>query len=118
MPQPTIFWFRRDLRLDDHPALLKALGAGGPVVPVAILDAETEGLGAAPLWRWGEGLKALSVALEALGSRLILRKGPVAETLTALAAETGAKSVFWSRAYDPVSIDRDRMVKTTLTEAG
>ena len=37
----TIFWFRRDLRLRDNPALLAAVAAGhGQVAPVFILDPE------------------------------------------------------------------------------
>ncbi|MEL6481357.1 MAG: deoxyribodipyrimidine photo-lyase, partial [Pseudomonadota bacterium] len=31
---PTILWFRRDLRLSDHPGWEAALEAGGPVIPV------------------------------------------------------------------------------------
>ena len=40
---PTILWFRRDLRLDDNPALAAAVERGGPVVPVFILDDEDAG---------------------------------------------------------------------------
>ncbi|MEM7614604.1 MAG: deoxyribodipyrimidine photo-lyase, partial [Pseudomonadota bacterium] len=31
MTSPTIFWFRRDLRLQDNPGLTAALARGGPV---------------------------------------------------------------------------------------
>ena len=34
----NIFWFRRDLRLDDNRALNKALNSGLPVLPVFIFD--------------------------------------------------------------------------------
>ncbi len=34
----TIFWFRRDLRLDDNAGLYQALKSGYPVVPVFIFD--------------------------------------------------------------------------------
>ena len=37
----TLLWFRRDLRLDDHPALLAAIDSAGPdgtVLPVFVLD--------------------------------------------------------------------------------
>ena len=33
-----IFWFRRDLRLDDNAGLARALASGYPVLPVFIFD--------------------------------------------------------------------------------
>ena len=36
--KPVILWFRRDLRLQDNPALNHAAETGRPVVPVFILD--------------------------------------------------------------------------------
>ena len=46
----AIHWFRRDLRLADNPALAAA-AAKGTVVPVVVLDPETEALGSASRWR-------------------------------------------------------------------
>ncbi|MCZ0813976.1 MAG: cryptochrome/photolyase family protein [Pseudomonadota bacterium] len=115
---PTLLWFRRDLRLSDQPALLAALAQGGPVIPVFIHDPLVEGLGAAPKWRLGLSLEDLSARLEAMGSRLILRRGEALEVLRELARETGARTVFWSRAYDPESVARDKAVKAALTDDG
>lgn len=117
MTSCVIFWFRRDLRLEDHPGLCAA-AAAGVVLPVFILDPETEALGAAPKWRLGEGLAAFDAALRARGSRLILRRGDALQVLTALAQETGAGSVHWQRLYDPAAIARDTRVKSGLREAG
>ncbi len=118
MTAPTLFWFRRDLRLSDNPALTAAAKTGAPVLPVFILDPETEALGAAPRWRLGAGLRALSAGLEAVGSRLILRRGPALSVLRDLAEETGATTVHWGRLYDPTSLARDTALKTALTAAG
>lgn len=116
---PTILWLRRDLRLADHPGWLAALDAGGPVLPVFILDPVQErALGAAPRWRLGESLRSLSAALEAQGSRLVLRRGDALDVLRDLARETGARRVVWSRLYDPEAIARDTAIKTSLTEDG
>lgn len=116
-PRPRLFWFRRDLRLGDHPGL-SAAAEGGPVVPVFVLDPETERLGAAARWRLGLGLEALARRLEAAGSRLILRRGPALEALRGLATETGAGAVHWSRLYAPDWMARDRVVKAGLTGHG
>ncbi|MBZ4690283.1 MAG: Deoxyribodipyrimidine photo-lyase type [Cereibacter sp.] len=116
--QPLLLWFRRDLRLADHPMLAAALDSGRPLLPVFILDPETEAIGAAAKWRLGEGIAAFARALEALGSRLVLRRGPALEVLQALARETGAEGVRWSRLYDPASVARDRQVKAALRAGG
>ncbi len=115
---PVIWWVRKDLRLSDNPALQTAMEAGGPVIPVFILDEVFELYGAAPLWRFGLGVARLAKALEAKGSRLILRRGPAADVLAALVEETDAKTVRWSRAYDPDQVARDKRVKSRLEAAG
>src|SRR6056297_1074334 len=116
--QATLLWLRRDLRLSDHPALCAAIARGGPVIPLFILDPLTEGLGAAPKWRLGLSLADLAQRLDAMGSRLILRRGAALEVLRDLVRETGAGAVYWSRAYDPDSVARDKNVKAGLKADG
>lgn len=118
MTSPLILWFRRDLRLDDLPMLTAALATGRPLVPVFILDPETEALGAAAKWRLGLGVEAFGRTLAAAGSRLVLRRGPAREVLAALVAETGAAGVMWSRLYDPAAKERDGAVKAWLRAEG
>ncbi|MEO0667886.1 MAG: deoxyribodipyrimidine photo-lyase [Pseudomonadota bacterium] len=115
---PIIMWFRRDLRLRDHTALSAACDAGRPVIPVVIRDDSVDTLGAAPKWRWGLGVEHLASTLDGKGSRLICRSGDALEVLQALIAETGAGAVYWSRLYDPRSVERDTAIKSTLREAG
>ncbi len=118
MTTPLILWFRRDLRLADQPMLAAAVASGLPIIPVFILDPETEALGAAPLWRLGLSVEDFARSLGAIGSRLILRRGPALAVLRALAAETGARAVHWSRLYDPAAIARDTTVKAALIADG
>jgi len=115
---PTLLWFRRDLRLSDHHALIASIADGGPVIPVFIRDNLLDELGAAPKWRLGLSVDSLSQSLSAIGSKMIYRTGDAAEVLVALAKETGAKTVRWSRAYDPAAIRRDIRVKAALTAHG
>ena len=113
---PILLWFRRDLRLSDHPALRAASETGRPVIPVFIHDAVVEGLGAAPKWRLGLGVAEFASRLENLQSRLILRRGDPLDMLRALIRETGATEVWWTRQYDPEQIARDTRVKTGLRD--
>lgn len=115
---PVIVWLRRDLRLADNPAIGWAADSGRPVIPVAILDPETDGIGAAPRWRWGLSVAAMDQALKGIGSRLILRRGPAMQVLDALIAETGATTVVWGRLYDPASVARDTAIKSDLKARG
>ena len=50
---PVLVWFRRDLRLGDHPALTAACASGRPVIGVFLHDETVETLGAAARWRLG-----------------------------------------------------------------
>ena len=118
MNSPVIAWFRRDLRLTDHPMLAAALTLGRPVIPVFILDPETEALGAAAKWRLGLAVQDFARSIEVLGARLILRRGPALQVLQDLVRDTGATAVFWSRAHDPASKERDATVKAGLLAAG
>ena len=115
---PLILWFRRDLRLADHPMLEAALASGRALLPVFVLDPETGAMGAAARFRLGLALGEFAKALEARGSRLILRRGAALPVLEALIAETGAAGVFWQRLYDPASKARDAAVKAALKGRG
>ena len=115
---PIILWFRRDLRLGDHPALTAAATSGRPVIPVVIHDEVVDGLGAAPKFRLGLSIKALADSLSSKGSRLILRRGRALDILRELVRDTGAGAVWWSRLYDPDARERDAAVKAALKDDG
>jgi len=111
---PVIHWFRNDLRLADNPAL-HAAAAAGPVVPVHVHDESGPWApGGASRWWLHGSLAALDAALRSRGSRLIVRRGdPVAE-LAAVARETGARALHWSRAYEPGEAVLEERLRATL----
>lgn len=115
---PILMWFRRDLRLSDHAALSTAARTGRPVVPIFILDPLTRSLGAAPKFRLGLGVDCLADSLTARGSRLILRSGDAQDVIEQLIKETGAGAVYWSRLYDPETVERDTGIKAALKARG
>ena len=98
----TIVWFRKDLRLADHAALLAAC-ADRAVIALYILDdtgpADSR-MGGAARWWLHHSLAALDGALRAKGSRLILRRGAPADILPEVIAATAAQRVVWGRRYD------------------
>ncbi|KQO76813.1 deoxyribodipyrimidine photo-lyase [Rhizobium sp. Leaf262] len=118
---PVILWFRKDLRLADNRALAAAMDHGGPVIPVYIRDEDPHldgALGGAQEWWLLHSLTALSKALEAIGSKLILRQGASETLLKSLLKDTGATAVFWNRRYDAHGMDFDSKLKKTLREDG
>ncbi len=117
----ALMWFRRDLRLDDHPALQSALRAGHRIVPVYVHAPDEEAPwspGAASLAWLRRSLHALDASLQARGSRLVLRVGPSLAALEQLVEDTGAEAVYWSRRYEPACIARDATVKRALRARG
>jgi deoxyribodipyrimidine photo-lyase len=118
---PALVWFRHDLRLADNPAMAAALERRSPVIPVFIWAPEEEGAwppGAASRWWLGRSLAKLNADLENRGSRLTVRRGPTAEALKRLVAESGATAVFWNRRYEPAAVARDADVQLTLRRQG
>ena len=118
--RPVILWFRYDLRLEDHPALVAAVGEG-QVIPIYIHDtsaANRHAEGGAARWWLAEALKDLRRSLAVRGANLVLRQGDPMAILPQLAADTGAVAVHASRCYDPALRRRDGDLKGTLERQG
>ncbi|ESQ44711.1 hypothetical protein EUTSA_v10003169mg [Eutrema salsugineum] len=121
MSRKTIVWFRRDLRIEDNPALAIAAHEGS-ILPVFIWCPEEEGQflpGRASRWWLKQSLTHLRQSLKALGAELTLIKthSTVSAILDCLRA-TGATKLVFNHLYDPVSLVRDHTVKEKLVEIG
>ena len=111
-------WFRRDLRLDDNPALMAALRAGREVVPFFIWAPNEEGVftpGLSSRWWLRHSLEALSRKLEGLGSRLVLFHAQTSkEAMGPFVRDRKIEAVFFNHLYDPISLVRDKGIRTLL----
>lgn len=113
----AIVWFRRDLRLADNPALLKAIDASnGNVVATWILD-DTFIAASGPT-RTAFLVASLESLNASLAGALTLRKGEPASELLALAQETGANAVYCAKDFGPQGRLRDEKVAEFLTSRG
>jgi deoxyribodipyrimidine photo-lyase len=113
----SLVWFRQDLRLADNPAWSAACAAG-QAAPIYIFDDSTPAIrpiGTAGRWWLHESLSALD---EALDGALILRRGDPLIELEDLIRETGARSLFWNRVYEPAAIARDKTIKASISALG
>jgi len=111
----SIWWIRRDLRLQDNPALGQAC-QDGAVLPLFVFDSvlwDTAG----PVRRayLVNSLRALN---ETMNGHLIVRFGDPAEVIPAIAAEIAATSVHIGADFGPYGSTRDHRVETALANDG
>ncbi|MDG2388770.1 MAG: deoxyribodipyrimidine photo-lyase, partial [Planctomycetaceae bacterium] len=113
----TVVWLRRDLRVDEQPALRAAIELGNPIIPLFIWSPEEEAPwqpGAASQWWLHHSLERLAEEYDSHGSRLLLRQGSSKDVLDQLIDDHDVSAVFWNRRYEPAVIKRDEAVKTHL----
>jgi deoxyribodipyrimidine photo-lyase len=115
----VIHWFRRDLRIADHPGLYHAASRGLPVVPVYFMSHWSGGhawTGAKRQHFLCGCLESLARNLETIGGRLILREGDVVEGLRGLIRETGAVELHFHADPDPYGKSVERKVRAMCAE--
>ncbi len=113
----TIFWFRRDLRLNDNIALFEALSKKNNVVPLFIFDEHIlEELPSddSRVHFIYKSLQSIHNQLQQYNSSLLVRKGKPEEVWANLLQEYTIDSVFMNRDYEPYAIKRDAEIKKLL----
>jgi deoxyribodipyrimidine photo-lyase len=110
----SVLWFRRDLRLRDHPAMHEAAN-DGPVVALFVLDqALLRPSGAPRLAFLYRALRALDADLRDQGGRLVVRRGDPAKVLPRVARECEAAAVHVTADFGPYGRQRDVAVDEAL----
>ncbi len=114
----SIFWFRRDLRLTDNTALIKALAAGKPVLPVFIFDSNI--LASLPrddarVTFIFDTLQALNAQLrEKFNSGIALFHGNPLVIFEQLLHAYQIDAVYANQDYEPYARERDAAVRQLL----
>jgi deoxyribodipyrimidine photo-lyase len=114
----ALVWFRRDLRVHDHPPLRAALDACERVVPVFVLDDRLLGGRFASGSRTRFLLECLHDLRDALDGNLVVVRGAPEKALPALAREHGATAAYFAADHSPFARRRDEDVEAALREAG
>jgi deoxyribodipyrimidine photo-lyase len=119
MAKRSIFWFRRDLRLSDNPALLAALDDADEVIPLFIMDDEiAERAGAHRRAYLAASLKELDKSLS--GALHVISGDPV-EIFSNLKKKYGVESIHSAFPYAPYGNNLDEKLRNagiTLTQLG
>ena len=104
----AIIWFRRDLRISDHPALLAAIEASDEIVPLFIMDDMVANKSGANRQAYlAKSLRALDISLN---EKLLVISGAPSEVLKDVMSRYGATSVHVSTDYTPYGVARDAKV--------
>ncbi|SEK17824.1 cryptochrome/photolyase family protein [Parapedobacter koreensis] len=118
----VIFWFRRDLRLEDNAGLQRALSSGYPVLPIFIFDTDM-------LNRLNnrydrrvdyiqQALAHLHLQLQKQHAGLKTYYGKPITLFHEITAHYAINAVYCNRDYEPQAIKRDNEVKAYLAAKG
>lgn len=112
----AVVWFRRDLRLSDHPALSLALSRSERVVPLFIWD---------PVLTAASGPNRLSFLFRcidalrgSMAGHLVVRTGDPARMVAQVAEEVSASTVYVTADFGPYGTRRDAAAAKALESAG
>jgi deoxyribodipyrimidine photo-lyase len=114
MKEVSIFWFRRDLRLEDNAGLWKALKSGYPVVPIFIFDKnildKLQDKADARVTFLHHRLTEIQRQLAQIGASLQVVHSTPLDTMKELAQNYEVKHIFLNRDYEPYARQRDEEV--------
>ncbi|ORZ31450.1 FAD binding domain of DNA photolyase-domain-containing protein [Catenaria anguillulae PL171] len=115
----TLLWFRRDLRLHDHPALLHAVSTSATLFPVYCLEVPTKKRCGHLRWLFLlESLADLDSQLRALGSRLFVVRGKAPDVLPQLVKAWAVDQVLVQSSPEPFARARDEEVAQRVAKEG
>ncbi len=122
MEKITVFWFRRDLRLEDTVALYRALTEQGNVLPLFIFDTEildklSNKADKRVSFIFGY-LKKIKLELEKSGSSLLIKYGRPSDVFEELCQTFEISAVYANHDYEPYARERDSATGTLLNKKG
>jgi deoxyribodipyrimidine photo-lyase len=117
----NIFWFRRDLRLDDNTALINALNSDLPLLPVFIFDKNI--IDELPsddprITFIYETLLKINAQLMKSGSSVLIKKGDPGKIWEELIMAFDINSVYINKDYEPYAKKRDNALERKLENKG
>ncbi len=117
--QVTLFWFRRDLRLEDNHGLFQALTNAESVLPVFIFDKDILGkLSDKKDKRVSfihKTLSALNEALQKKGSSLFVVYDSSLNAFETICSKFNVEAVYTNHDYEPQAIARDAEIADWLS---
>lgn len=119
MKKVSIFWFRRDLRIEDNHGLFQALSASEPVLPLFIFD--TNILDRLPSKKDGRVEfihQAITLLNEAIGGHLCVKHGNPLAIFKDLMTKWDIVRIYTNHDYERYGLDRDASISELAQEKG
>ncbi len=120
MQTVNIFWFRRDLRLEDNAGLYHALKGEHPVIPLFIFDTnildQLEDRKDARVTFIHDALEEMQTELKKIGSSLIVKYGEPLKVWQELLQTYRVNEVYTNRDFEPYAVNRDKAVSNLLVQ--
>lgn len=119
MKKVSIFWFRRDLRIEDNHGLFQALSASEPVLPLFIFD--TNILDRLPSKKDGRVEfihQAITLLNEAIGGHLCVKHGNPLAIFKDLMTKWDIVRIYTNHDYERYGLDRDVSISELAQEKG
>lgn len=116
-----IFWFRRDLRINDNTALYNALINGKNIQPIFIFDdniVEELPYNDARITFIYQKLNSINVELKKHGSSLKIFYGDPYKIFTEILYNNRVNNVYINRDYEPYALERDSSIFELLKDFG
>ena len=114
----SIFWHRRDLRIEDNIGLFQASKNSKDIIGVYILDPNILNINRttseAKNWFLGESLLELQKNWKKRGSLLLILNGDPIKLISKLAELIKAECIYWNENIEPYEINRDKLIKELL----
>ena len=110
----SVFWFRRDLRLEDNRALNQALSSGLPVLTLFIFDENILGDLSSDDARVNfiyERLRSINMELNKHGSSVKIFIGEPVSVWKKIITQFDIENVYINKDYEPYAIDRDDQIR-------
>ena len=119
--QIQLFWFRRDLRLNDNCGLYHALNSGKKVLPIFIFDEDI--LSRLPdndarVSFLHQELININTQLKNVGASLAVFHGKPLDIFEQLLEQHSIGTVFTNHDYEPYALQRDQEIKAFLQAKG
>ena len=122
MQQISIFWFRRDLRLQDNAALYHALKSGNPVLPIFIFDRQIldklEDKSDRRVAFIHAALQDIQTQLTEIGATLLVKYGNPTDIWKELSETYSIAEVHTNHDYEPYALQRDKAIGEFLNTKG
>lgn len=122
MDRLAIFWFRRDLRLDDNHGLYLALNSGYKVLPLFIFDSEILNTLDNPydvrVQFIYDRIITLKTKLNKIGSDILIRYGSPETVFRKLLSDFQIQAVYANIDFESYAKKRDNIIESLLNENG